>query len=109
MKRVFIAAAVSFMLASCGAGTSSQVTAPDPAAYKAAEVTAKSNSDRIIRLETELDKAKSDIESLRVQNRQLADSYDSMVELFKEHKTLTMSLIQKMNSMFAAPEPEKAK
>lgn len=113
MKRVFVALAASAVLASCGAAATAQVTAPDPAAYRAAEITAQSNSERLAKLEAELDSAKRDMESLKVQNRQLADSYDSLVELVKEHKSLTISLIQQMKSILPpakeapAAEPKK--
>ncbi|PLX69449.1 MAG: hypothetical protein C0603_00540 [Denitrovibrio sp.] len=103
MKRPFIMLAITALLFSCGAAQNASVTPPDVAAYKAVEITSKSNSGRIIRLEKELDTAKADIESLRTQNRQLADSYDGLVELFKEHRGLTMMLINKMN-VLAGPE-----
>lgn len=104
MKRPFIVIALSVFLVSCGAGSAAQVSTPDAAAYRALEITAKSNSDRIVKLEKELDTAKSEINSLRTQNRQLADSYDGLVELFKEHRNLTMTILQKVNSLFPAEE-----
>lgn len=107
MKRPFVYIAISVFLVSCGSANQAQMTPPDVAAYKAVELTAKSNSDRIIKLETELDSAKKEINSLRTQNRQLADSYDGMVELFKEHRGLTMTLIQKMNSLVPDEEEKK--
>lgn len=99
MKRIFIAAGISVILASCGAANSANVQPPAPSAYKALEVTTGSNSDRIAKLEQELDQTNSDLETLRSQNKQLADSYDTMVKLFKEHKQLTLTLIQKMNTV----------
>ena len=103
MKRPFIMLMISTLLFSCGASQKASVTPPDVAAYKSVEITSKSNSGRIVRLEKELDTAKVEIESLRTQNRQLADSYDGLVELFKEHRGLTMMLINKMN-ILAGPE-----
>ena len=98
--------AIAALTVSCGAGNTAQVAGPDAAAYRAVELTAKSNSDRISKLEAELDTAKSEISSLRTQNRQLADSYDGMVDLFKEHRGLTMTLIEKMNRL--VPQEGKA-
>ncbi|PLX71432.1 MAG: hypothetical protein C0602_01075 [Denitrovibrio sp.] len=107
MKRTFILIIISMFLVSCGAASTSQVNTPDVAAYKAVKITSESNSERIVKLETELDKARTEINTLRTQNRQLADSYDSLVELFKEHRGLTMTILSKMNSLFA-PEEEKS-
>jgi len=106
MKRFFILTVIAALAVSCG-GNSEKVTPPDVSAYKAVETTSKSNSGRIQKLESELDSAKREIDSLRVQNRQLADSYDALVELFKEHKSLTMVLIGKINSLVPEETPEK--
>jgi len=108
MKRTFILMAVPFFMISCGGNTAQSVQTPDMAAYQAVELTSKSNADRILKLERELDSAKSDIATLQVQNRQLADSYDGMVELFKEHRNLTLTLIQQMSEI-GKPEAEEEK
>ncbi len=100
---------ISVLLVACGGAQKASVMPPDAAAYKTVEITANSNSGRIITLEQELDTAKTEIESLRVQNRQLADSYDGLVELFKEHRGLTMMLIEKMNILAGATAPEEKK
>lgn len=100
--------AVPFFMISCSGAKESAVQVPDKGAYQAVELTVNSNSDRIVRLETELDKANSEINMLRTQNRQLADSYDGMVELFKEHRALTMTLINKVN-LLVGPEKEEEK
>ncbi|ADD68448.1 hypothetical protein Dacet_1684 [Denitrovibrio acetiphilus DSM 12809] len=107
MKRPLILIAMPLFLISCASGSAQNVQAPDIASYKAVEVTSKSNSDRILKLETELDSAKDKIESLRIQNRQLADSYDGLVELFKEHRQLTMTILARMNAIFGAVEDDK--
>jgi hypothetical protein len=107
MKRTFILMAVPFFMISCGGNTAQSVQAPDVAAYQAVELTSKSNSDRILTLERELDTAKNDIATLQVQNRQLADSYDGMVELFKEHRNLTLKLIQQMMQVTPPVEEEQ--
>jgi TolA-binding protein len=105
MKRTFILMALPLVLTACGGATQQAVTPPDVAKYQAMELSVKSNSDRILKLEKQLDSANSEINTLRTQNRQLADSYDGMVELFKEHRGLTMTLIQKMNLL--APQAEE--
>lgn len=107
MKRTFILMSIPFIMISCGGNTAQGVQAPDVAAYQAVELTANSNSDRILKLERELDDAKQNIATLQVQNRQLADSYDGMVELFKEHRNLTMTLIQKMGGLESLQADEK--
>jgi len=110
MKRTFILMSIPFIMISCGSTATQSLTTPDVAAYQAVKVTANSNSDRIQKLEKELDSAKEEIATLRVQNRQLADSYDGMVELFKEHRGLIMTLITKVNSAVGSekkPEVEK--
>jgi len=109
MKRPFIVLAVSALIISCGAGTTEMVTPPDVAAYKAVELTSKSNADRILNLERELDMTKSEVNSLQVQNKQLADSYDGLVELFKELRGLTMVMVNRMNTLMGPEKPEEKK
>jgi TolA-binding protein len=103
MTKYIMIPLAAVMLASCSPAAKSPAV-PEVSSYKALEITADSNSARIARLETELDKAKSDVETLRVQNRQLADSYESLVGLFKEHRNLTLTIIEKVNSLTAPAE-----
>lgn len=99
MKRTFILAAFPLLLAGCAGSNAAQTQAMDPASYQALKLSVNSNSERVLKLEKDLDSAKSEIDSLRTQNRQLADSYDGLVALMKEHRGLTMAIIQKMNTL----------
>lgn len=108
MKRIFVVFAVYIFAVSCASETA-PVTPPDQASLRAVEITSQSNSARISKLEKQLDEANREIDGLRVQNRQLSDSYDGMVDLFKEHRGLTMSLIQRMNTLLGPGEGEEQK
>jgi len=109
MKKTLIIVMIAAAAVSCGPAAAEKVTPPDMAVYKTLEISVKSNSDRVTRLETELQKANKEIASLRTQNRQLTDSYDELVNLFKEHKNLTMVLIDRMNSLFGSDEEAEKK
>jgi TolA-binding protein len=96
MKKIILLIVVSVAVSACGTATK-QVSPIDSSAMKAVEVAQKSNSERVAKLEKDMDNMRQELDSMRIQTRQLADSYDSLVKLFREHKKLTLDLMTTVN------------
>jgi len=103
MKRVIFIVMISGLLAACSA-SNSQPKPADSASLKSLEVSQKSNSERILRLEQEIDTMRKDVQSMRRQTKHLADSYDSLIVLFHEHKKLTMKIMESVKKILPPQE-----
>ncbi|MGE4319731.1 MAG: hypothetical protein AB7E96_12610 [Deferribacterales bacterium] len=94
MKKTITAVLMAVSLAGCGAAAVQQTEVPSEGKLRTYEIQQTSNTKRIEKLEKELSEAKTSLEQIQRQSKQLGESYDSLLALFNEQKKMMVNLIQ---------------